>query len=407
MNGNRAVPWPGIGLAFVTAGGMLAAGADFWLTLGVVVIWLGTLWLTRPEPATEAPRSSLALGSDNAMRALIEPLSFPLLLFDRGRITAANAAARTTLGAHIVGQDARIALRHPQAVALLDHEDGASVTVRGLTHARSQWQLTRTRIDERYTLIELIDRTGEADVSRAHTDFVANASHELRTPLAAVIGYVETLSDSDQSVDPATSARFHEIVLREARRMQGLVADLMSLSQLEAEKHDPPTDPLDLTALARRIVGEVAALRGKDRVVLRATDSSAIVTGDSRQIEQLLRNLIDNALKYGDPEAAVEVSIGPARRGEVELAVQDHGPGIAPEHLPHLTRRFYRTDPGRSRAAGGTGLGLAIVKHIVERHRGRLDIASRPSEGTRVSIHFPAATSALPQPVASGTGVLS
>jgi len=115
------------------------------------------------------------------------------------------------------------------------------------------------------------------------------------------------------------------------------------------------------------------------------------ISGDPRQVEQLLRNLIDNALKYGDPDTPVEVIVAPAPRGMVEMRVSDHGPGIAPDHLPHLTRRFYRTDPGRSRAAGGTGLGLAIVKHIVERHRGRLDITSQLGVGTQVHVRLPLA----------------
>ena len=115
-----------------------------------------------------------------------------------------------------------------------------------------------------------------------------------------------------------------------------------------------------------------------------------MIEGDRSQLDQLLRNLIDNALKYGDPAEPVTVSVDASSK-QVTLAVVDRGPGIAPEHLPHLTRRFYRTDPGRSRAAGGTGLGLAIVKHIVERHQGRLDIASAVGKGTTVTVRFKAA----------------
>jgi two-component system, OmpR family, phosphate regulon sensor histidine kinase PhoR len=111
------------------------------------------------------------------------------------------------------------------------------------------------------------------------------------------------------------------------------------------------------------------------------------VTGT--KLEQVVRNLVDNALKYGEPGAPVEVTLERDERDMASLQVRDRGEGIDPQHLPHLTRRFYRTDPGRSRAAGGTGLGLAIVKHIVERHRGRLDIASKRGQGTTVSIRIP------------------
>ncbi len=388
MISTRKLPWAAIALAIATAAGMLVAGADAWLVGGMTVIWLGSLWLVLPEPVVEPPRVNVEQASRDAMRETIEPLGMPLLIVDGSRIVLANQAARTALGAHIVGQDARIALRHPEAMRLLEMGDAATVAIPGFTGGRSLWQLTRRRIDAQRWLIELSDRTSEADVSRAHTDFVANASHELRTPLAAIIGYAETLADQDAPVDPPTTQRFLEIVQREAKRMSSLVEDLMALSHLEAEKHDVPTERLDLTQLAARVVAEVGSIRGKERVTLHESSGELEIVGDPGQLEQLLRNLIDNALKYGDPAAPVEVATSWPEEGTVRLTVTDHGPGIAPDHLPHLTRRFYRTDPGRSRAAGGTGLGLAIVKHIVERHRAQLDIASTPGEGTTVSVSF-------------------
>ncbi|MEO5586422.1 MAG: ATP-binding protein, partial [Novosphingobium sp.] len=282
-----------------------------------------------------------------------------------------------------------IALRHPEAVRLLDLPDGGSVTIRGLTGGKSLWQLTRQRIDERHWVIELTDRTTESDIGRAHTDFVANASHELRTPLSAIIGYIETMVDEPDKVDKETAARFHETVLRQARRMQSLVSDLMSLSQLEAEKHDSPTEAVELGQMAARVVGEFTTTVGADRLDLHRPAAPVAVTGDPKQLEQLLRNLVENALKYGDDSTAVRIDITPGDNGFARLMVSDQGSGIAPEHLPHLTRRFYRTDPSRSRAGGGTGLGLAIVKHIVERHRGKLDIASTLGSGTIVTIQLP------------------
>ena len=394
MTGTKTFPWPAVAIAVATSVGMVLANASTWLALGVLVIWIASLWVTRPEQAAVDPAARRSATSQEIMAGLIEPLGLPLVLFDRERIIAANAAARKALGAHIIGQDARIALRHPSAVKLLDLGDGGSVSIRGLTGARSLWQLTRQRIDERYWAIELIDRTLEADLGRAHTDFVANASHELRTPLAAIIGYVETLVDNPDAVDAETSAKFHATVLREARRMQHLVSDLMSLSQLEAEKHEAPTDAIELGALAARVTGEFSSTFAS-RIVLSKPGEAVHVTGDAKQLEQSLRNLIDNALKYDESGKPVAVSL--AREGDwAELSVADKGPGVAAEHLPHLTRRFYRTDPGRSRAAGGTGLGLAIVKHIVERHRGKLDIVSTEGVGTRIGLRFP--TIAPPAP---------
>jgi two-component system phosphate regulon sensor histidine kinase PhoR len=381
----------------------------------LTVVWLLTLWLdwVRPDPPatpfTIPERPDLEAVARAAMSAAIERVEVPLLLALGHAILAANASAQQVLGPHIVGQDPRVALRHPDAVRLLDQTEGGSVTVRGLTGARSLWQLTRSRIDAQIWLIELRDRNAEADISRAHTDFVANASHELRTPLSSIIGYVETLAEAQGRLDADVSARFLATVLREAQRMQRLVADLMSLSQLEAEKHDVPTDIVDLGVLAARVVSEFAYGDSGARVVLEPPIAAIAVTGDTRQLEQLLRNLIENALKYGDAGQPVEVRIanepGGSRTTWALLTITDHGPGISPDHLPHLTRRFYRADPGRSRAAGGTGLGLAIVKHIVERHRGKLDISSTLGVGTTVSVRLamvaPVRLVAVPQTQAS------
>jgi two-component system phosphate regulon sensor histidine kinase PhoR len=381
----------------LTAGiGMAVTGSGAIASIAVVALWLATLWLARPEPVVEIRHTEDPALSRQAMIDLIEPFGVPVMMLDGQRIAAANAAARDELGQHIIGQDARVALRHPEAITLLDMRQG-SVTVRGLTGPRSIWQVRRVAVDDRFSLIELVDRTAEADISRAHTDFVANASHELRTPLASIIGYIETLADPDARIDAATSARFHATVLREAKRLQHLVEDLMSLSRIEAEKHDLPRDHIDLGQMAASIAGEVAATVGEDRIVVEADE--AVVQGDRQQLDQVIRNLVDNSMKYSDPSRAVELRVVRAGR-EAVLSVTDHGEGIHPDHIPHLTRRFYRTDPGRSRAAGGTGLGLAIVKHIVERHRGRLDITSRLGVGTTVTIRLglviPAAGAAVP-----------
>lgn len=394
MSGRLRVPWPQMLLLLLTVAGLVMMQISLTAIAVLAVVWLLTLWLDwiRPDrPATPfaiPERPDLDGVARAAMAATIEQVEVPLLLAQGHHILAANASARAALGPHIVGQDARIALRHPDAVSLLDQGEGGSMTVRGLTGARSLWQLTRSRIDANYWLTELRDRNAEADISRAHTDFVANASHELRTPLSSIIGYAETLAESHGTLDPATTARFLATVLREAQRMQSLVADLMSLSQLEAEKHDAPTDTVDLGELAARVVSEFAYADNGACVVLDPIAQDIAVTGDTRQLEQLLRNLIENALKYGDARQPVEVRIAGEPDGRALLTITDHGPGISSDHLPHLTRRFYRADPGRSRAAGGTGLGLAIVKHIVERHRGKLDIASVLGEGTTVSVRL-------------------
>lgn len=379
-----SLPWSSIFVAIATLIGLLVAQTNIWLVIAVLILWLASLWLARPEPTVETRRPDEGSVSRQAMVELVEPFSVSVLMLDGQRIAAANAAAREALGPHIIGQDARVALRHPEAVTLLDKPEGSAL-VKGLTGARSIWHVRRVAIDQRFSLIELVNRTAEADISRSHTDFVANASHELRTPLSSIIGYIETLSDPDARIDAATSARFHATVLREAKRLQHLVEDLMSLSRIEAEKHDPPRARIDLGQLVTSIGAEVAVTAGEERIAVRSVE--AVVTGDRQQLDQVIRNLIDNALKYGSPTKPVSVALA-ATATEAILTVTDKGEGIHPDHIPYLTRRFYRTDPGRSRAAGGTGLGLAIVKHIVERHRGKLDITSQLGVGTTVTIRL-------------------
>jgi len=177
----------------------------------------------------------------------------------------------------------------------------------------------------------------------------------------------------------------------EARRMQRLVDDLISLSRIEADRHRAPADEVPLGALARETADTLRGSRsGASRIELTIDDALPPVAGDRAQLSQLLHNLIGNALKYGDVTRPVRVAVARDGGGMVRLSVADEGEGISAQHLPRLTERFYRVDPGRSRAAGGTGLGLAIVKHIVERHRGRLDIASTPGTGTTVTVLLPA-----------------
>lgn len=317
---------------------------------------------------------------------LLEHFETPALVVRGGLVSFANAAARELLGAHVLGQDPRIAVRDPQVVALLASPSGGSVNIEGLSVRGSRWKASCHVLDDGARLLVLEDLSVRVSVARAHADFVANASHELRTPLSAILGYVETLDDPKAGDDPATRARFLGIIRHEARRMQALIEDLMSLSRIEAVKHDAPTEPVDMLALARECAGEVGA---RAEVTVQANCDSALVAGDRGQLAQVLRNLIDNAIKYGGAEGTVTVTLEATPAGRLGVSVHDDGPGIAPEHLPRLTERFYRADTSHSRATGGTGLGLAIVKHIVERHRGRFDLTSQPGAGTTASLILP------------------
>jgi len=347
-----------------------------------------------PQPLPPAPEPPVA-----EIDEVIEAIGDPLLMIERQTVTRANAAARNLLGQHIVNGDVRLAIRHPAAAERLTGPAPAAgeaaaepLELVGIgTHER-HWEMIVHHLSGSVRLAQLSDRTGVHAIERIRVDFVANASHELRTPLATILGFIETLEDAGG--DAATRSRFLKIMLGEARRMQRLVEDLMSLSRIEADKYSAPREAVDLPSLVEEVRAAIRTglVADADRIVVAVADDLPAVTGDRAQVSQLLHNLIGNAAKYGRPGTPIRVSLDRARSGMARIVIEDESEGIAPEHIPRLTERFYRVDPSRSRALGGTGLGLAIVKHIVERHRGRLDIASEQGKGTRVTVQLPAAS---------------
>jgi two-component system phosphate regulon sensor histidine kinase PhoR len=324
---------------------------------------------------------------------LIEAISDPLLVLDGYHISHANAAARALLGEHIVGDYVRLALRHPAAAPIVSGDEDGPATLTGLGGHDRLWELTAGTIRPGKRLIRLTDRSAQRAAEQMRVDFVANASHELRTPLASLIGFIETLEEANGPEDADTRLRFLSIMEGEARRMQRLIDDLMSLSRIEADRYYPPKDRVDLSSVLREVSDEFLARRDGQRLDI-GTPPRATVIGDRGQLHQLIHNIISNAFKYAREGTPVRAKLK-VSKAMVQFSVQDEGEGIAPEHLPRLTERFYRADPGRSRSIGGTGLGLAIVKHIVERHRGRLDIASTVGLGTTVTVELPLAPSSV------------
>lgn len=238
-------------------------------------------------------------------------------------------------------------------------------------------------------LLTFRDLTQERRIERMRVDFVANASHELRTPLASLMGFIETLQGPARD-DPAARDKFLGIMSAQARRMSRLIDDLMSLSRIELSLHLQPQTQLDLAAIAGSVCDTLAPLASERGVTLelKREVAAAIVRGDRDELTRVFDNLIENAIKYGAAGKRVEVGLR-IEAGEALVAVRDFGPGIAPEHLPRLTERFYRADVEQSRTQGGTGLGLALVKHILARHRGRLVIASEPGKGALFTVHIP------------------
>ncbi|NLS27221.1 Sensor histidine kinase RcsC [Sphingomonas sp. S2M10] len=343
------------------------------------------------DPAPPPRDDAAAADRDPAFGEVIEAIAEPVLVIAATRVIAANAAARALLGEHILGEDVRLAIRHPAAAERLldpseDHS-AAPIHLVGLGTREQRWEMRVRTLETGERVVHLVDRTGSYTADRMRVDFVANASHELRTPLASLLGYVETLADG-AGEEPEIRQRFLKIMHDEARRMDRLISDLISLSRIEAEKYRTPAESVQLADLIPQVCAELSANpRAGDLVT--EIETVAPVRGDRTQLSQLLHNLIGNAMKYGRPGTPVTVSLRSEGDTMVRFSVADQGEGIPPEHIPRLTERFYRVDSGRSRSLGGTGLGLAIVKHVVERHRGRLDIASTVGVGTTVAVRLP------------------
>lgn len=397
-----------IPMLLLVAAAVAAGQSDEWLErafimtiTGLVALFIGTdpgLRAARPRRRDSGTPGRITHHPD--FQAFIDVSSDPGLIVEDGRVTRANRAALNLFGSHVVGADVRTAIRHAGAIERLlepnaDHA-GQPIRLTGIGQRDQQWDMRIRALSGGQKVVALADRTESQAAERMRVDFVANASHELLTPLGSVKGFIETLRETDAAADPETREKFLSIMAEEANRMQELIRDLMSLSRIEAEKYQPVEEEIDLADLLTEVVANLASgsnRRGAD-IVLDVARDLPKVAGDKRQLIQLATNLLANSMKYGRPDTPIRASLFPTRSGSmVSMLIEDEGEGIAPEHIPRLTERFYRVDPGRSRAVGGTGLGLSLVKHIVDRHRGHLGIASEPGRGTRVSILLPVVTS--------------
>lgn len=387
------------GLRFATESGapILAALVAFVTGTVALALWFAPSAAEDSEerPVQMAATSVLPKASD-----VVNAVEDPVLIVRERRVLLANPAAKALLGDHIEGVDVRLAIRHPATADALIGEPATHERIElvGLGDQDRRWEMRVSPLVDGSRLVRLADRSDVHASEKMRVDFVANASHELRTPLATLIGFSETLlDDEDAASDPKTRRRFLKIMADEALRMQQLVDDLISLSRIEAERFSVPREPVALLPLVEKVRDESAQLldEKQSRIAIEPAGFEAVAAGDSPQLLQLVRNLVVNAIKYSHAGDDIVVRFEETDEDMLRLSVIDHGDGIAAEHLPRLTERFYRVDPSRSRSIGGTGLGLAIVKHIVGRHRGRLDIQSQVGEGTRVDIYLPRAEPAL------------
>ena len=342
-----------------------------------------------------------------AVSAVVAGMPDPAILLDRaGRVIHLNAAAAQLAPALRKNELAQFALRSPEIITAL-REAIATTEPRRTTYLDQvpvdRWmELIITPVPvptlfggtDKCLLLTFHDQTPLRRVEEMRADFVANASHELRTPLAALSGFIDTLQGPAKE-DAKARERFLSIMHTQATRMARLIDDLLSLSRVELSAHVRPDASVDIVPIIRQVADGLEPL-ARDRQVdieIDLPETPVTIAGDREELMRLFENLIENALKYGASGGRVIVSLIRAASAEgspeIRVMVRDFGPGIAPEHLPRLTERFYRVDVGDSRAQGGTGLGLSLVKHIVNRHRGRLLIESVPKNGATFTACFP------------------
>jgi two-component system phosphate regulon sensor histidine kinase PhoR len=278
-------------------------------------------------------------------------------------------------------------IRTPEFIHYLHGEDFAlPLIIRTPVQADLYLALQMVPYGEGQSLLLVRDVTRQMRLEAMRKDFVANASHELRTPLTVIAGYLDTLAD-DPSIDAAWAGPIRDM-RSQAQRMNAIIAALLELSRLEAADGEAPHDPIDVPRMLERLYRDALARPERPRLVLLDLESPHGLYGAAHEIESAFTNLIVNALKYTGSDGTVRLRWWLDDDG-AHFSVIDSGIGIPAEHIPRLTERFYRVDPGRSRGAGGSGLGLAIVKHALQRHAGWLDVQSVEGKGSSFICHFP------------------
>ncbi len=305
-----------------------------------------------------------------------------ILWFNRMAARLLHLRARTDVGLRIENL-----VRQPEFVRYLRSGDYAlPVVVAATIDTDLYLQVHLVPYGDGQSLMLVRDVTRAQRLEAMRKDFVANASHELRSPLTVIAGYLESLSQ-DAALDPALAGPVAEM-RRQSARMTGIIEDLLSLSRLEAGDGVADRTPINVDAMMELLRRDLIARLGEDTTVQVESSSSAWLLGDEAQIHSAFANLVDNAAKYTPLGGTITMRWSSDAAGG-HFVVVDTGIGISPEHIPRLTERFYRVDPGRSRATGGSGLGLAIVKHVLQRHGGTLAITSSEGRGSTFNCHFP------------------
>jgi two-component system, OmpR family, phosphate regulon sensor histidine kinase PhoR len=325
-----------------------------------------------------------------------------LLLLDRNRkIYLANRAFKNLFGikAELRGKTVMEALRIHELDALVNRVEGAGQVFDyelKLPELSERWlqvnaaAISNSAGEREGTILVFHDLTRLKQLERTREEFVANVSHELRTPLSLIKGYVETLLDGARS-NPEVAARFLKIIERNTQRLDLLIQDLLSISALESGRMKLNPQPVNLHALVEKVFADLKPPADNKNVALVNQLPELTATADANRLEQVLANLVDNAIKYGRAQGRVTVGGKKLDDGKLEMFVQDDGPGIPPESLDRVFERFYRVDKARSREQGGTGLGLSIVKHIVQAHGGEVWVKSELGKGATFFFTLPTA----------------
>jgi two-component system phosphate regulon sensor histidine kinase PhoR len=401
-----------VSAAIVFAGlAILGALAVVYAIAGFAIVAAAALLAMRTGEENDRLAQPVAVAerAGDPLRAVVAGLPDPVIALDRdGRVLALNERARALAPALRQGEPVSLALRMPELIEAIGRASARGEEQRIEYSERGpieRWFETIVMPVKRepglskpdLVLMTFHDLTPLRRVEEMRADFVANASHELRTPLAALSGFIETLQGSARD-DAKARERFLAIMQEQARRMARLIDDLLSLSRIELNAHRRPDTPVDLVPIVRQVVDGLETLARDRGVSVNVEAANALtVLGDRDEMVRVFENLIENALKYGAAGKRVDIKLAPGASSEGEpeaqVDIRDYGPGIAPEHLPRLTERFYRVDVKESRVQGGTGLGLALVKHILNRHRGRLTIESAPGAGATFTVHLPTISS--------------
>ena len=318
-----------------------------------------------------------------------------VVLDDGNRIRFANARARAHLGLEPerdLGRAFANLVRQPEVIRYLEAGDFSDAVV--VPSQREPGMTLSIQVvpygDEQKLLLSR-DITGIEATARMRRQFIANVSHELKTPLTVVAGFIETMQDMD--LDVRQRQRYLGLMHEQSRNMQRLVEDLLTLSALESEQNPPVDATFPVAPLLGEICAQARALSAGRHTIVAAscTDSAAMLSGARDELASAFGNIVSNAVRYTPDGGTITLSWQIYADGRGRFAVADSGVGIAAEHLPRLTERFYRVDRSRSRETGGTGLGLAIVNHVLLRHQAELAIASEPGRGRISGTILPAA----------------